>query len=239
MKGNVSAVLSDTLEFGAATNAVSVPIESTPAPVSAAPSGALAANAREVVLEVMAEKTGYEPDMIEDEMELEAELGIDSIKRVEILSDVQAKLNVEAKNVEALSRTRTVGEVIEAMMAEIGSVGGGVSMPSSSAAPVSNATSVPAPVSAAPSGALAANASEVVLEVMAEKTGYEPDMIEDEMELEAELGIDSIKRVEILSDVQSKLNVEAKNVEALSRTRTVGEVIEAMMAEIGSVGGGV
>merc|ERR1712113_41583 len=169
---------------------------------------------------------------IEDEMELEAELGIDSIKRVEILSDVQSKLNVEAKNVEALSRTRTVGEVIEAMMAEIGSVGGGASMPSSSAAPVSNATSVPAPLSAAPSGALAAKAREVVLEVMAEKTGYEPDMIEDEMELEAELGIDSIKRVEILSDVQAKLNVEAKNVEALSRTRTVGEVITAMMEEM-------
>jgi acyl carrier protein len=53
------------------------------------------------------------------------------------------------------------------------------------------------------------------------------------MELETELGIDSIKRVEILSEVQSLLNVEAKDVAALSRTRTVGEVISAMINEIG------
>ena len=67
--------------------------------------------------------------------------------------------------------------------------------------------------------------------VLAEKTGYEADMIELDMELESELGIDSIKRVEILSEVQDRLGVEAKNVDALSRTRTVGEVIAAMKME--------
>ena len=37
------------------------------------------------VLAVLAAKTGYEPDMIEMDMALETELGVDSIKRVEIL----------------------------------------------------------------------------------------------------------------------------------------------------------
>merc|ERR1711951_247961 len=112
--------------------------------------------------------------MIEMDMSLETELGVDSIKRVEILSDVQKQLNVEAQNVAALSRTQTVGEVVDAMIAEL-------------------------------------------------KTGYEPEMIEMDMSLETELGVDSIKRVEILSDVQKQLNVEAQNVAALSRTQTVGE----------------
>ena len=53
-----------------------------------------------------------------------------------------------------------------------------------------------------------------------------------------ELGIDSIKRVEILSEVQSQLNVEAQDVDALSRTRTVGEVIAAMINEINGGAGG-
>ena len=70
-----------------------------------------------------------------------------------------------------------------------------------------------------------------MLDVLAIKTGYEADMIEEDMELESELGIDSIKRVEILSEVQDRLGVEAKDVDALSRTRTVGEVIEAMIKE--------
>merc|ERR1719502_1438909 len=143
--------------------------------------------------------------MIEDDMELETELGIDSIKRVEILSEVQSRLGVEAKDVAALSRTRTVGEVISAMAKEMGG-----------AAPSAAVPAVSAPVTAAPlavaSGSSSAMATQVVMEVLASKTGYDVDMIEDDMELETELGIDSIKRVEILSEVQSRLGVEAKDV---------------------------
>ena len=47
-----------------------------------------------------------------------------------------------------------------------------------------------------------------------------------------------IKRVEILSDVQKELNVEAQDVAALSRTQTVGEVVEAMIKELGGAGAG-
>ena len=76
----------------------------------------------------------------------------------------------------------------------------------------------------------------MVLAVLAAKTGYEPDMIEMDMALETELGVDSIKRVEILSDVQKELNVEAQDVAALSRTQTVGEVVEAKLMEQGGAG---
>ena len=40
--------------------------------------------------------------------------------------------------------------------------------------------------------------------MVAEKTGYPTEMLELDMELEADLGIDSIKRVEILSAMQEK-----------------------------------
>ena len=221
-----------------------------------------AEEATQVVLSVLAAKTGYEPDMIEMDMALETEvqqfylpsaphagrlhgvavppplpvrrrdaaqapppaaapqLGIDSIKRVEILSDVQKELNVEAQDVAALSRTQTVGEVVEAMIKELGGAG---------AAPVAAAAAAPSSGSAVSP----AKATEVVLAVLAAKTGYEPDMIEMDMALETELGVDSIKRVEILSDVQKELNVEAQDVAALSRTQTVGEVVEAMIKELG------
>ena len=45
----------------------------------------------------------------------------------------------------------------------------------------------------------------IVLETVAEKTGYPREMLEPGMQLESDLGIDSIKRVEILSAVQKKL----------------------------------
>merc|ERR1719191_2620924 len=109
------------------------------------------------------------------------------------------------------------------MIKELGSAVG-----SAPAAPVAAAT----PVAAVGSGPSPAEATRVVIAVLAEKTGYEVDMIEMDMALETELGVDSIKRVEILSDVQKELGVEAKDVAALSRTQTVGEVVDAMLAEI-------
>merc|ERR1719201_1864980 len=111
----------------------------------------------------------------------------------------------------------------------------GAAAPAAPAAPVAAYGAPAAPVAAAPSsGVSAAEATRVVLAVLAAKTGYEPDMIEMDMSLETELGVDSIKRVEILSDVQKQLNVEAQNVAVLSRTQTVGEVVEAMIAELGA-----
>ncbi|MCL1127669.1 type I polyketide synthase, partial [Shewanella surugensis] len=44
----------------------------------------------------------------------------------------------------------------------------------------------------------------MMLDVVAEKTGYPTDMLSLDMDMEADLGIDSIKRVEILGTVQDK-----------------------------------
>merc|ERR1711865_108273 len=126
-------------------------------------SGVSDAEATRVVLAVLAAKTGYEPDMIEMDMALETELGVDSIKRVEILSDVQKELNVEAQDVAALARTQTVGEVVEAMIKELGGAapaggGGGAAR-----APVA------APAAPASGGVSAAEATRVVLAVLAAK----------------------------------------------------------------------
>merc|ERR1719182_1061728 len=108
-----------------------------------------------------------------------------------------------------------------------------------SKAPVAKEASTSPPKPAAPpamaTGAAlpsAEEAAKVVLEVLAAKTGYEPDTIDLDMALETELGVDSIKRVEILSEVQKELKIEATDVEALSRTRTVGEVVDAMKEEL-------
>merc|ERR1719265_795334 len=109
------------------------------------------------------------------------------------------------------------------------------------AAPVTSSVTVSAPTAtvvtqprAASGSSRGEEARRVVLKLLAAKTGFDEEMVEPDMELETELGIDSIKRVEILSEVQAELGVEAKDVAAPSRTRTVGEVIDAMMKEIGA-----
>ncbi|MGL1931827.1 MAG: phosphopantetheine-binding protein, partial [Desulfotalea sp.] len=67
---------------------------------------------------------------------------------------------------------------------------------------VAGATSVNAV--AAPSIDLA-KIQTVMLDVVADKTGYPTEMLELSMDMEADLGIDSIKRVEILGAVQEEI----------------------------------
>ncbi len=68
---------------------------------------------QKVLLEVIADKTGYPVEMLELDMSLDTDLGIDSIKRVEILSALQTQLP-EAPIVkpEDLGRLQTLRQIV-------------------------------------------------------------------------------------------------------------------------------
>jgi acyl carrier protein len=65
-----------------------------------------------------------------------------------------------------------------------------------------------------------------LLEIVSEKTGYPVEMLEMEMDMEADLGIDSIKRVEILGATQERFpNLPQPNLEDLAELRTLGQIV--------------
>ncbi|MEZ8059985.1 phosphopantetheine-binding protein [Vibrio splendidus] len=198
-----------------------VPVKAQPAPV-AAPVAIQTADAEKVMLEVVAEKTGYPTEMLDLEMDMEADLGIDSIKRVEILGTVQDEMpNLPELNPEDLAECRTLGEIVTYMNSK---------MPAS--APVAAQPSAAAPVQAA-NGLDAKVVQQTMLEVVAEKTGYPTEMLDLEMDMEADLGIDSIKRVEILGTVQDELpTLPELNPEDLAECRTLGEIVDYMNSKL-------
>jgi polyketide-type polyunsaturated fatty acid synthase PfaA len=78
------------------------------------PSGSDFEHAKSVLLEVVAEKTGYPAEMLELDMELDSDLGIDSIKRVEIFSALQERLpEAPAVKPEHLGSLRTLRQVVD------------------------------------------------------------------------------------------------------------------------------
>ena len=173
-----------------------------------------------VMMEVVADKTGYPVEMLELEMDMEADLGIDSIKRVEILGAVQETItDLPDLNPEDLAELRTLGEIVSYMQSKV-------------AAPV--ASSANADVQASPSIDLN-HIQSVMMTVVAEKTGYPVEMLELEMDMEADLGIDSIKRVEILGAVQETItDLPDLNPEDLAELRTLGEIVTHMQSKAGS-----
>ncbi|MEM1350139.1 MAG: acyltransferase domain-containing protein, partial [Myxococcota bacterium] len=79
--------------------------------------------------------------------------------------------------------------------------------PTSKPAPISKPTPAASAAPAAPAAPVApsVNLTGLMLDVVAEKTGYPAEMLNLSMELESDLGIDSIKRVEILSVMQERV----------------------------------
>ena len=171
-----------------------------------APSPA-ANNVTETLLAVVSEKTGYPVEMLELEMGLDSDLGIDSIKRVEILSALQERLpGSPVIGPEHLGSLHTLGEIA-------GYLGAGMAFSVTAPSPAAN------------------NVTETLLAVVSEKTGYPVEMLELEMGLDSDLGIDSIKRVEILSALQERLpGSPVIGPEHLGTLHTLGEIARHLEA---------
>src|SRR5262249_47420744 len=73
-----------------------------------------------------------------------------------------------------------------------------------------------------------------VLEAVAEKTGFPVEMLGLDMEMDADLGIDSIKRVEIMSVLQERLphapSIKSEHLGALRKLRQVAEFLSGFSA---------
>jgi polyketide-type polyunsaturated fatty acid synthase PfaA len=102
---------------------VPAPVPSVPpaARVSAAAPPIAAVDAKAMLLEVVADKTGYPAEMLAMDMALEADLGIDSIKRVEILAAIrQRRPDLPAVDTKAMAKLTTLGEIVMYMEAHLG-----------------------------------------------------------------------------------------------------------------------
>ncbi|MEZ4714981.1 MAG: phosphopantetheine-binding protein [Caldilineaceae bacterium] len=99
-----------------------------PAPADATPAAsALAGGDRQALTEtlraIVVDRTGYPPEMIGDTLDLEAELGVDSIKRIEILETLkgllpQALVAVMQEHFEALVGANSLAQIVDALVAK-------------------------------------------------------------------------------------------------------------------------
>ena len=171
------------------------------------------------VLNVVSEKTGYPVEMLNLEMGLDTDLGIDSIKRVEIMAALRGRLP-QAPEIkpEHLGTLQTLQQVVDFLNA------------GTEAAP--EAASTPAKVAAAPSsGVDTSRASQALLKVVSDKTGYPVEMLNLEMGLDTDLGIDSIKRVEIMAAIRGELpDAPEIKPEHLGTLQTLQQVVNFLTA---------
>jgi acyl carrier protein len=195
-----------------------------PAP-SAPPAPATASiDAAGIVRAIVSEKTGYPPDMLDVDMDLEGELGVDSIKQVEILSALRDRLpHLPEIEPERLVELRTIAAIAAMISA---ATPGASAAPPPAPAQVAAPAAVQKPAAAVTSSSVLVSA-DVVRALIAEKTGYPSDMLEDDMDLEGELGVDSIKQVEILSALRDQYpSLPEVDPEHLAELRTIRKIAD-------------
>ncbi|QBS45023.1 type I polyketide synthase [Nocardia sp. CS682] len=211
---------------------------------SAEANGQVSAEAlRQALQEVVAEKTGYPVEMVDPSMDLEADLGVDSIKRVQVIGALQERFpHLPNLGPEQLGTLRTLDQIASVLGEPEPN---GVSASPNGAASAQNGTNqsgLPAP--SAPAEAAAASIAtgsptsdilrRALQEVVAEKTGYPVEMVDPSMDLEADLGVDSIKRVQVIGALQERFpDLPSLGPEQLGTLRTMDQIVDELATSVG------
>ncbi len=201
------------------------PVAMPAAPPATSPTAAAAAPAAEVnpvqarVLEIVAQQTGYPPDMLDIELDLEADLGIDTVKQAETFAAVREAYGIPREENLKLRDFPTLGHVVQFVFDRKPEL-------KTAAAP---AAAAPAAAAKAPVAAAAPAENPVqarVLEIVAAQTGYPPDMLDIELDLEADLGIDTVKQAETFAAVREAYGIPREENLKLRDFPTLGHVVQ-------------
>src|SRR5262249_51104240 len=137
-------------------------------------------------------------EMLGLDQDIEAELGIDSIKRVEILGALQERLPAAiVERVKGQMETDRKGDAQNDILDR--------RLEGADSGPVSAPVAAPPSPPAAVAGPTRQELATLLVQQVSERTGYPIEMLGLDQDIEAELGIDSIKRVEILGALQERL----------------------------------
>ncbi len=244
-------------ESAASTAPVSAPAAApapavTPAPAAAAPAPAAApkaaaldeASVTKEVVTMVAEKTGYPEDMLELDLDMEADLGIDTVKQAELFAAMREHYGIAQQDGIQLKDYPTIRHCIKFVLANAGgdvpSAVAPSAVPAAPATPVSApvvvpAAAAPAPVAAAPKAAALDEASvtKEVVAMVAEKTGYPEDMLELDLDMEADLGIDTVKQAELFAAMREHYGIAQQDGIQLKDYPTIRHCIKFVLANAG------
>jgi len=179
------------------------------------------------------EQTGYPVEMVELDVDLEADLGIDSIKKAQLFGEMAEQFGIQppadAGDI-SLDDFPTLGHVVnfleQAMAAgSHPAVGGNAAAPAPVVASSSVSDSVaPSPTMSSANGSAtqptvsqpavsqpAMNAADLeafLVNFVVDQTGYPTEMVELDADLEADLGIDSIKKAQLFGELAEQFGIQ-------------------------------
>ncbi|MCA9116184.1 MAG: hypothetical protein KDA79_13955 [Planctomycetaceae bacterium] len=208
---------------------------SAPAAEPAAGTGMDTAELEQYLISFVVEQTGYPEEMVELDADLEADLGIDSIKKAQLFGELAEHFEIQMTDVSELSLDDfpTLNHVREFLQNNATPSGGeaAATQPAVVAAPApTNGSALPAAPAVAvetpaPAASVATDSGssmdneeleQFLINFVVEQTGYPEEMVELDADLEADLGIDSIKKAQMFGELSEQFEIQMDDVSEMS-----------------------
>jgi acyl carrier protein/NAD(P)-dependent dehydrogenase (short-subunit alcohol dehydrogenase family) len=158
---------------------------------------------KERILALVVEKTGYPTDMLDLDLDLEADLGVDTVKQAEMFAAIRAAYDIPRDENRKLRDYPTLAHVIRFVYERRPDL---AAVPATPNSPTASAP-LPLPPLVAAQPVTDDAIKQKVLEIVADKSGYPKDMLELDLDLEADLGIDTVKQAEMFAAVRAAYSI--------------------------------
>ncbi len=157
----------------------------------------------------MAAKTGYPSDMLDMDLDMEADLGIDTVKQAETFQAVREAFDIPVVEGLSLRDYPTLGAVVgfvHKMRPELGIGDQGLGIGDrGGVAPIDQSPNQPTTHSPLPTPQ--SPVEDKIIAIVAAKTGYPSDMLDMDLDMEADLGIDTVKQAETFQAVREAFDI--------------------------------
>ncbi|HET6438816.1 MAG TPA: beta-ketoacyl synthase N-terminal-like domain-containing protein, partial [Anaeromyxobacter sp.] len=176
-------------------------------PTAPAATASAADPVAERVMAIVAQKTGYPTDLLEMDLDLEADLGVDTVKQAETFAAVREEWSIPRIENLRLRDFPTLRHVVAFVRSHRPDLTP-TAPAAAPAAPQPVAPRLPTPETAAPASPAAGDpVAERVMAIVAQKTGYPTDLLEMDLDLEADLGVDTVKQAETFAAVREEWSI--------------------------------
>ncbi|MCC6493949.1 MAG: KR domain-containing protein, partial [Pirellulales bacterium] len=210
----------------------------------ASPAPSLSASELErMLVGFVVEQTGYPEEIVELDADLEADLGIDSIKKAQLFAEIGERLDVAPRADLSLDDFPTLRHVQRFLLGELAEKTKPMApffeadscqesfadlAPAAMAPPVSHLDVSPPP------SLSASELERMLVGFVVEQTGYPEEIVELDADLEADLGIDSIKKAQLFAEIGERLDVAPRADLSLDDFPTLRHVQRFLLAELAS-----
>ena len=187
----------------------SPPAPAVPVPALSVPALSPADLVGQTVLDIIEGLTGYSRDLLEPDLDLEADLGVDTVKQAEVFAAVRERFSIPRDENLRLRDFPTLAHVIRFVRerTEVTDAPNG-SAPERTAQPATPVTpgepDATAPAAAEP----AADAvTGQIVQIVTDMTGYPAELLDLDLDLEADLGVDTVKQAEVFAAVRERFGI--------------------------------